>query len=313
MARVLLLDPAGLQSKSRPALRRSSPLLLISESFNRIDAYSPQRGHGARDHCGQHEHRADGRERHRIPRCHAEQKSRHRLRECERKREPNRDAHANHPRSAPQHEAEHVRRAGAKCDADTELARALLDGVRQHAKHPNHRERQREYCKRSYQHGTKARSRRGLTAKGLQRADDRCGAIPVDARRNKRDIVRREDWPENLVNPFIIKAKDGRMYLAVHTLAKKVRGVKNAFTIGKDVGGNRIMYVLKPRVEMRARFGFVDTVRKVVAEPSTAASGVFKSCEIEVSSAERRRSVSIVRLTRSMSSTSRTRSIASAL
>ena len=37
--------------------------------------------------------------------------------------------------------------------------------------------------------------------------------------------------------------------------------------------------------------------------PSTAASGVLRSCEIEVSSAERSRSVSTVRLTRSMSST----------
>ena len=43
--------------------------------------------------------------------------------------------------------------------------------------------------------------------------------------------------------------------------------------------------------------------RSVPAEPSTAASGVFRSCEIEVSSAERSRSVSTVRLTRSMSST----------
>ena len=47
--------------------------------------------------------------------------------------------------------------------------------------------------------------------------------------------------------------------------------------------------------------------------PSTAASGVLRSCEIEVSSAERRRSVSAVRLARSMSSTRWTRSIASAL
>ena len=48
------------------------------------------------------------------------------------------------------------------------------------------------------------------------------------------------------------------------------------------------------------------------AAPSTAASGVLRSCEIEVSSAERSRSVSTVRLTRSMSSTRCTRSIASA-
>ena len=52
--------------------------------------------------------------------------------------------------------------------------------------------------------------------------------------------------------------------------------------------------------------------RSAPAAPSTEASGVLRSCEIEVRSAERRRSVSIVRLTRSMSSTRRTRSIASA-
>ena len=52
--------------------------------------------------------------------------------------------------------------------------------------------------------------------------------------------------------------------------------------------------------------------RSVLADPSTAASGVLRSCEIEVRSAERRRSVSTVRLTRSMSSTRWTRSIARA-
>ena len=52
--------------------------------------------------------------------------------------------------------------------------------------------------------------------------------------------------------------------------------------------------------------------RSVPAAPSTAASGVLRSCEIEVSSAERSRSVSTVRLARSMSSTRWTRSIASA-
>ena len=52
--------------------------------------------------------------------------------------------------------------------------------------------------------------------------------------------------------------------------------------------------------------------RSVPAEPSTEASGVFRSWEIEVSSAERSRSVSAVRSTRSMSSTRRTRSMASA-
>ena len=50
----------------------------------------------------------------------------------------------------------------------------------------------------------------------------------------------------------------------------------------------------------------------VPAAPSTRRAASCRSCEIEVSSAERRRSVSTVRLTRSMSSTRCTRSIASA-
>ncbi len=53
--------------------------------------------------------------------------------------------------------------------------------------------------------------------------------------------------------------------------------------------------------------------RSAPAAPSTAASGVFRSCEIEVSRAERKRSVSTVRRTSAMSSTRCTRSIASAL
>ena len=52
--------------------------------------------------------------------------------------------------------------------------------------------------------------------------------------------------------------------------------------------------------------------RIVPAEPSTEASGVLRSCEIDVSSAERSRSVSAVRSMRSMFSTSCTRSMASA-
>ena len=91
-------------------------------------------------------------------------------------------------------------------------------------------------------------------------------AVPLDARRSKRDVVRKEDWPKNLIAPFILTAKDGRKYLAVHTFAKKFRGHKGEFTIGKQVGGTRLMYILVKRESIAARFGFVDTVRKVVNE-----------------------------------------------
>jgi hypothetical protein len=91
-------------------------------------------------------------------------------------------------------------------------------------------------------------------------------AIPIDARRTKRDVVRREDWPQNLIKPFVIHARDGRTYLAVHALAKKVRAklTRGGFTIGKQVGGTRIMYILVRRETLRARFGFAATVRDVV-------------------------------------------------
>jgi hypothetical protein len=91
-------------------------------------------------------------------------------------------------------------------------------------------------------------------------------AIPIDARRNKRDVVRKEDWPQHLVEPFVIHARDGRIYLAVHALSKRIRGGGGKFGIGKKVGGTRIMYVLVKRESIHARFGFVDTVRKVVRD-----------------------------------------------
>src|SRR5262249_59221100 len=55
-----------------------------------------------------------------------------------------------------------------------------------------------------------------------------------------------------------------------------------------------------------------DWRRNAPAAPKTAASGVRRSCEIEVKSAERNRSASVARLARSRSSTRRTRSMASA-
>jgi hypothetical protein len=94
-------------------------------------------------------------------------------------------------------------------------------------------------------------------------------AVPLDARRNKRDIVRKEDWPANLQNPFILTAKDGRHYLAIHALSKRVRGGKGMMTIGKQVGGStgtRLMYTLVERAEVKKRFGFTETAKRVIAQ-----------------------------------------------
>ena len=70
--------------------------------------------------------------------------------------------------------------------------------------------------------------------------------------------------------------------------------------------------IVASRSAFSASLSLLPMSRSAPAAPSTAASGVLRSCEMEVSSADRSRSVSATRSTRSISSTSRTRSIASA-
>ncbi len=93
-------------------------------------------------------------------------------------------------------------------------------------------------------------------------------AVPLDARRNPRDVVRKEDWPANLIKPFILTAADGRKYLAVHALAKKLRGQRGKLGIGKQVGGTgvRLMYRLVEQADIKPRFGFTETARRVIAQ-----------------------------------------------
>jgi hypothetical protein len=92
-------------------------------------------------------------------------------------------------------------------------------------------------------------------------------AIPVDARRNKRDIVDKRDWPENLIEPFVLKAKDGRRYLAVRsiTIAKRAQSVRTARGKQRRKSGLRLMYLLVDRVRITARFGFNETVKRTVS------------------------------------------------
>jgi len=93
-------------------------------------------------------------------------------------------------------------------------------------------------------------------------------ATPVDARRSKRDVVDKRDWPQNLVNPFILTARDGRKYLAVHAfvVGGRSQGVGSARGKQKRITGTRLMYLLHPRATYKARFGFRDTVGRVVRE-----------------------------------------------
>lgn len=84
-------------------------------------------------------------------------------------------------------------------------------------------------------------------------------AVPLDARRTPGDVVRKQDWPQNLINPFILTARDGRMYLAVTELA-------NAKGKGRRVGrgavrgtwsGTKLMYRLVEREQIKPRLGLV--------------------------------------------------------
>lgn len=90
-------------------------------------------------------------------------------------------------------------------------------------------------------------------------------AIPLDARRNKYDVVRKEDWPANLVDPFILAARDGRKYLAVHQLGMGKRGprsVKGMRGKQRRDTGTRLMYTLVKSEQLRARLG----MRRIAAE-----------------------------------------------
>ena len=83
--------------------------------------------------------------------------------------------------------------AGAECDADAELARALLDRIREHAKHADHREHKREERKRPDEHGSK--SRPGVVVAFARSVSVRIasrGPIPVDARQRSSNGSVRE-------------------------------------------------------------------------------------------------------------------------
>jgi hypothetical protein len=91
-------------------------------------------------------------------------------------------------------------------------------------------------------------------------------AVPLDARRSKSDIVRKEDWPQNLIDPFILTARDGRKYLAVHQLGGRSgpRSVRTARGKQKRATGTRLMYTLVLRTQLRERLGMRRITRQIV-------------------------------------------------
>jgi hypothetical protein len=90
-------------------------------------------------------------------------------------------------------------------------------------------------------------------------------AIPLDARRTKSDIVQKADWPENLIKPFVLTARDGRQYLAVHAINSK----RGATSVSKSRGkqkrptGTRLMYTLVKRYQLKSRLGMGKLAREL--------------------------------------------------
>jgi hypothetical protein len=94
-------------------------------------------------------------------------------------------------------------------------------------------------------------------------------AIPLDARRSKSDVVAKQDWPQNLVDPFVLTARDGRKYLAVHAITSGKSGAVNVSRARgkqKRTSGTRLMYVLVPRVQMNKRLTLNQTGARVATE-----------------------------------------------
>jgi hypothetical protein len=93
-------------------------------------------------------------------------------------------------------------------------------------------------------------------------------AIPLDARRSKSDVVQKKDWPKNLINPFILTARDGRKYLAVRELAGNKGRVRSIGRTAKGGtwSGTKLMYVLVTREILKPRLNLVAIGQKVAAE-----------------------------------------------
>lgn len=89
-------------------------------------------------------------------------------------------------------------------------------------------------------------------------------AIPLDARRSKTDVVLKKDWPANLINPFVLTARDGRKYLAVRDLAGNKGKQRRVGTGARGTwSGTRLMYTLIDRETLKPRLGLQELGRKV--------------------------------------------------
>ena len=91
-------------------------------------------------------------------------------------------------------------------------------------------------------------------------------AVPLDARRTKGDVVKKEDWPQNLIKPFIITLHDGRKFLCVREVSMGKRGPRRVSELRKGAtqSGIKLMYTLVPKAEVKARLGLHDIARRLV-------------------------------------------------
>lgn len=92
-------------------------------------------------------------------------------------------------------------------------------------------------------------------------------AVPLPAAKggSKSGIVPKRFWPENLPDPFVLKAKDGREYLAIRAKAKRFTG---PMLPGKRAAKTDVvlMYVLEDEITVRDRLQMREIGNRVVRD-----------------------------------------------
>lgn len=96
---------------------------------------------------------------------------------------------------------------------------------------------------------------------GTKTPQGRSLAVPLDARTNKRGIITAAN------RPTALRSKPGVFRATIRGLDglwQRVKLSKKRRTLGERT--LKLLYVFKPSVPIKARFGFLDTVRKIVTQ-----------------------------------------------